>query len=280
MGGHVNFTLYIKKDKNLIELKKKLARQLQNLELIFSHYNEKSQLRKLTENYQVSKKYPLNKELFFVLAYSVYLWVISDNLFDVTIHALSRQWKLAINQREIPKKLLLNQLSARVSSSYFSLNHCDKSILFHKKGISFDLGGIAKGYILDNLLSYLQKNSIDYAIINFGGDVIFSQPPPHKKYWETQIFTANGIIKKKFYEQGSLATSGTTQQYFIQENELYSHIVNPKTLSTKTHKKQVSVWGKSAMVTDAIATVLMLKNSKEAKQFMDKYFPNYQYLIL
>ena len=51
-----------------------------------------------------------------------------------------------------------------------------------------DMGGIAKGYAADRMLSAMRANGITRCLIDAGGDLVIGKPPPWKKglesaYW-------------------------------------------------------------------------------------------------
>ena len=84
---------------------------------------------------------------------------------------------------------------------------------------AIDLGGIAKGYIADQMKAYLNKQCITSGLINLGGNVLCVGP----KTGEEKTYTI--AIQKPFSEDGtvlatvkvsdaSVVTSGTYQRYF------------------------------------------------------------------
>ena len=277
MGSYIKFSVYSK----LIDekIKNKIKNELLVLELIFSHYNDKSELKKLTRHYKINKKYFLSEDLYKVIEFSYDLWKISEGLFDISIHPLSQQWKMAFQMKELPNKKFLEQAKKRISLENIQLKNEDKSIVFFKKGISFDLGGIAKGYILDKLARLLKSMGIKYYIIDFGGDIVFTNPPPSKKFWLAKIKTSDKAKKIKIFKEGSLVSSGYSEQHLIVNDKTYSHIINPKTGSALSNKREVSVLGHKAMIADALATTLVLMKKEKIPFFMKKYFPKYRYFI-
>ena len=45
-------------------------------------------------------------------------------------------------------------------------------LIFQKSGMELDLGGIAKGYIADQIREYLTENGVTGAVIDLGGNIL------------------------------------------------------------------------------------------------------------
>ena len=56
-----------------------------------------------------------------------------------------------------------------------------------KKGMRIDLGGIAKGYAMDEALAVLQRHGITRALVEAGGDMRLGDPPPGRAGWRVGI---------------------------------------------------------------------------------------------
>jgi len=50
-----------------------------------------------------------------------------------------------------------------------------------------DLGGIAKGYALDQALRVLRARKISRALVSGGGDLVAGEPPPGKRGWRVEL---------------------------------------------------------------------------------------------
>ena len=56
-----------------------------------------------------------------------------------------------------------------------------------KKGMRLDLGGIAKGYAMDEAMAVLQRHGIARALVEAGGDMRLGDPPPGRSGWRVGI---------------------------------------------------------------------------------------------
>ena len=83
---------------------------------------------------------------------------------------------------------------------------------------AIDLGGIAKGYIADQLKAYLKEQNVPHALINLGGNVLALGSKPDGSDYNIGIqkpFAQNGeaITSVKIKDQ-SVVSSGIYERYF------------------------------------------------------------------
>ncbi|MBQ2528661.1 MAG: FAD:protein FMN transferase, partial [Treponema sp.] len=139
-----------------------------------------------------------------------------------------------------------------------------KKVFLKQKGMSLDLGGIAKGYAADEIAKILSEEKIDCAIIDLGGNIYLWGKKKNGAPW-------NVGIKNPFDEKGSPAlllscgenlsvvTSGIYERNFVQDGKLYHHILNPKTGFPGDDKyKSVTIVSSSSMEADALSTSAFL----------------------
>jgi thiamine biosynthesis lipoprotein len=131
--------------------------------------------------------------------------------------------------------------------------------MLRDKGQSIDLGGIAKGYVLDKIKNILSSNNINNAIINLGGSVIsigevrnigIRNPfTPMNEFKKQSIFASLQTVDE------CIVTSGIYEQYFKKDGEIYHHILSPLTgYPTKTELISATIVGNCGAELDALAT--------------------------
>ena len=129
--------------------------------------------------------------------------------------------------------------------------------------VSIDLGGIAKGYAVDQVAAHLEAGDIRDYMVEIGGElrikghnakgipwqIAIEEPDPAKRAVQRLIeITDEGI-----------ATSGDYRNFFEHEGQRYSHEIDPLTGWPVRHKlASVTVVNKSCMRADAFATALFV----------------------
>ena len=121
-----------------------------------------------------------------------------------------------------------------------------------------DLGAIGKGYAADEVMKLLKSSGISSALIDMGGDIMVSDPPPDKLYWTLgfSYFKNDGseILQKIKLENQAIATSGDKYQFVELDGSRYSHIVDPMSGIPLKNRVQVTVIAKNASHADAYAS--------------------------
>jgi thiamine biosynthesis lipoprotein len=137
-----------------------------------------------------------------------------------------------------------------------------------------DLGGIAKGYILEAALHSLRERGTQAALIEAGGDIVVGAPPPGKTGWRIDVPGAGRAFATRAaaLRHTALATSGATFQYLERNGTRYSHIIDPRTGLAVTRPILVRVIANDAAVADAIATALSVDPT--AADRLKHHFPD------
>ncbi len=242
--------------------------EIKRVENLFSSYLPDSEISRLNRSAGEGWE-KLSAETIGVLQRAKHWSEWSSGAFDITVGPALALWKFDTAQTPLP--------SSKQSDSAVSLIHYkDLQIKANqarlaRKGMSVQLGAIAKGYAVDRAVKILQEEGIADAFINAGGDLksIGMKSPnqpwkiglQHPRYPEKMI-GAFSLSKR------AIATSGDYQKYFIQEGERYHHILNPKTGRPAKESGVVSatVLADSVMDADALATALFVMGPQALEQ--------------
>jgi thiamine biosynthesis lipoprotein len=131
--------------------------------------------------------------------------------------------------------------------------------------VQLDLGAIAKGYAVDQLIKHLIK--IDYTnyYVNIGGEIRTAGQSTNHSPWAIAIETPIPSDQQQLYEilelsNHAMATSGDYRNYYVgTDSNHYAHIIDPVTARPVTHKlASVSVIAPTCLQADALATALFV----------------------
>lgn len=238
--------------------------EIQRLEKIFSDYDPYSEINLLKKDNQWQQ---ISRELYEVTAYAEKLNKHSKGAFDIKIGNITKIWKTAIKNQEMPDVVILQseykkkrKLKLKEKNGFFYLKM--------NEHIHLDYGGIAKGYAVDRAFQILHNNGLTAILVDGGGDMRMGEPPPGRDYW---VIDTNNKLEVEYLllENCAIASSGDTYQN-IQINELtFSHIVQPQTIKGTKKSRLVSVIADQCMVADALATTLSItqKTKKLRKHY-------------
>jgi thiamine biosynthesis lipoprotein len=125
--------------------------------------------------------------------------------------------------------------------------------------VRFDVGGIAKGFALDEALATLKTFGIESALVDAGGDLRLGAAPPGKDGWTIGVA---GLVKDgepAFYRtlaNVGVASSGDANRFLEIDGVRYSHIIDPRTCEPLTRRCVATVVAPDATTADALASAV------------------------
>jgi thiamine biosynthesis lipoprotein len=196
------------------------------------------------------------------------LAILSENFFNPAIGKLISAWGFHRNdasQPFIPDMKLINALRADIPTMQ-DVEIEGISMRGLNPNIQVDLGGIAKGYAIDQATNMLRTMGITHAIINAGGDLkVIGQHD--QRPWKIGIQHPRKPLVLASIEavsDESIFTSGDYQRFYMQQEKRRHHIIDPRTGEPVSHTMAVTVIHQDATVADAAATALLAAGAAHA----------------
>lgn len=257
-------------DESILDGLKKLC---EKYDTMFSATNTDSELYKL--NHANGQPFTVSSETANLIQEGIHYSELSGGAFDLTIESVSALWNFKADKPTVPSSDAIAQAVSHVD--YTKIDIQDNTVTLEDPEAGIDLGAIAKGYIADQVKTYLKKQGIKHAIINLGGNVdVIGTKPDGSKY--------NIGIQKPFDESGeaitsvqlkdqTVVTSGIYERYFKKNGKLYHHILDPRTgYPCENNLYSVSIITDSSTKADALSTTCFLlgyEKGMELIQSMD-----------
>ena len=255
-GTYVSFSLYEGNNDNVNDIKEIIKKY----DVLSDNYQE----RELTNVYTINhtnEEVIVSTELYNLLETSFSIMSEAE-YFNPLLGSLNEKWKEALKNKEILSETVINEELTKINNSSFSLNEENKVQRLGEALI--DLGGIAKGYLLDKVKEYLVSKNISKYLIDAGRSSILLG---EKEGGEDFVISISDLNHKRIRLKNSvLSTSGTSEQHVIIDGNTYSHIVNPFTGSALAQYDAIIVISDLAYKGDAFATSLMNNTIEEIKE--------------
>ena len=258
LGTIVQIVFYSKDKEHSQKLAKQCFERIENLNRTFSDYLPDSEVSQLCAK-PIKVAYKVSDDLFNVIAQAQEISAATGGAFDITLGRVTHKWR--------EKKLPQEKASIRESHASYQdvvLNPGSKSVLL-RQALKIDLGGIAKGYIADQLMMILRKAGIKQAAVIIGGEMVFTEAPPGKAGWTVGIERPSrqllGVLR---LSNTALSTSGDSYQFFEKNGERQAHLIDPSSRKPKTNRLNVTILARSAMLADAWATALRVSSPETA----------------
>jgi len=245
------------------------------LNMIFSDYEEDSELSRLSRSSGTGRAVPVSPELWEVLERSQELAVRTGGAFDVTVGPYVSLWRRARRRHELPRPGLMAIERERVGYAKLLLDPNGRTALLEVPRMRLDLGGIAKGYAMDEALKVLARHGISSALVTGGGDMALGEPPPDRAGWQIMLASLDTEdappVENVLLARCSVATSGDLYQFVVIDGRRYSHIVDPRTGVGLTDRSLVTVIAPDSMTADSLATAVSVLGPDEGLALVAEY---------
>ena len=256
MGTEFRVLFYAPDDQAARVAQDALWKRMEELDECLSDYRAESELSRLSASSRgraPTPPVPVSDDLWRVLSAAQEVWRSSGGAFDVSVGPCVRLWRRAARRGRPPAPERLAEARAAVGGEHLLLDPKARTVELLRPDMRLDLGGIAKGYALDQALELLARHGLTRALVDGGGDVAAGAPPPGAEGWRVRVEGAPAGELARI-AHGAVATSGHAQRHFDWQGVRYSHIVDPRTGLGLTHGFAVTVHAPSAMDADALAS--------------------------
>ena len=190
--------------------------------------------------------------------------------YDITVKPLVEAYGFAAKNREA--KPNIDSLVQFVGFSKFQLK--DGRIIKQDPRVQIDLNSIAKGYVVDLVAEWLNKQGCEDYIVEVGGEICAKGVNAKGVAWRVGVDTpfennqTPGLHQQHIVQisGAALATSGNYRRfYYNEQGERISHTLNPQTgHSQTTSLLSATVIAPRCATADALATAFMASDEKDA----------------
>lgn len=282
MGTKVSVTLW-HDDENIAEAAvQAVMAEMRRIDAHFSPYIETSELYKVNQLApKANARNPLliSPELAFIIDKSLYYSRVSDGAFDITFASLARYYDY--RKKLTPSEQQREELLPAINYKLIHLDEDNHTVWFEHPKVYIDLGGIAKGYAVDNAIAILKARGITHASVSAGGD---SRVLGDKKGrpWLVGIKNprADKVAITLPLENTSVSTSGDYERYFVDEHgERVHHIINPRTGKSAQGVNSVTILGPLGIDTDALSTTVFVMGPEKGLALINR-LPGFDAVII
>ena len=227
--------------------------EMHRIDAEMSPYIESSQLSRLNEQASHSA-IEVSAELRSLIRRSIYFSELTHGAFDITFASAGYLYDYRLAQR--PDAAQLRESVDLINYHNLLLDDRSDTIRFSRDGVRIDLGGIAKGYAVDNCIAILQGLGIRNALVTAGGDSRLIGDRWGRP-WTIGIRDPrreNGVIALLPLVDVAVSTSGDYERFFEENGIRYHHIIDPKSGDSARELQSVTIIGPDATTTDALST--------------------------
>ena len=231
----------------------KVLQEMERVNRLMSPYIEDSQLSKINENAHI-QPVKVGEDLFQVIQQSIEFSKLTNGAFDITYASVGYLYNYRKQQKPSDEKIA--EAKKYINYKNIILDETQYTVSFAQKGVKIDLGGIAKGYAVDQAIKHLKELNIEHALISAGGDTRLLGDRKGRP-WLVGIKDPDNtekVIIMLPLQNEALSTSGDYERFFIEDGVKYHHIIHPETGKSASEVRSASIIGATAITTDALST--------------------------
>lgn len=208
---------------------------------------------------------------------------VTQYKFDPTLGAVLEIWHAArevgiiLNQENkpgiSPSQEVLEAAAKYVGWDYVEINEAESTVYINNKNASLDLGGIAKGFAVEQAALTLEANGIKHGVVNGGGNVRTIGSKLDNVPWVVGVTNPNNndhssLLSLAFNDSMSIVTSGDYERFFIDEDGNHQHhLIDSKTLQPSRVARSITITTKDSTLADVLSTAFSMTPLDEVLAF-------------
>jgi len=243
--------------------------EIRRLEVLLSFWTDNSEIAAIYNNGGV-KPVKVSPETLEVVKRALYISEKTGGAFDPTIGPVMRLWDF--KKKIMPTKAQIKAKVGLVDYRKVGVNYMKSTVFLKTKGMSFDTGGIAKGFAADKAAEVLKREGIESGIVAIAGDIRCFGP----KTWNIGIKNPRTTNNKNYLlaavklQNKAISTSGDYERYFIKDGVWYHHLLDPRTGMPARGIRSISVIADEAVLTDGFATGIFVMGPEKGAKLLEE----------
>lgn len=248
------------------------------IDRLMSTYKDDSEISKINRE-AANGPVAAGDEIFGLVQRSLDISVLTLGAFDITYDSVGQYYDFRSRQR--PDEQTVEEGRVNIDYRLVRLDQAAGTISFGKEGVRINLGGIAKGYVVERGIDLLRHRGIENAIVTAGGDsrllgdrrgrpwMIGIRDPRNDGQVAISIPLADEAV----------STSGDYERYFDENGVRYHHIIKPSTGEPASGVHSATVFGPDAVITDALSTSVFVMGVKRGLTLIGT-LPDYESIVI
>ena len=278
MGTEVSVWLWHEDEAEGRRLIDRVFEEASRINELMSTYIEASRISEVNRNAAREPVYA-GTELLTLVERALDISELTHGAFDITYDSVGQHYDFRERQR--PDDATIDEEVRRIDYRLVEVDRVASTIRFLREGVRINLGGIAKGYVVERGVDILRVAGVEHAIVTAGGDsrtlgdrrgrpfMIGIRDP--RRDGEVAISVP--------LEDEAISTSGDYERFFDEDGIRYHHILKPSTGTPAEGVHSATVFGPDAVMTDALSTSVFVMGVDEGLRLVAT-LPDYESIVI
>lgn len=248
------------------------------IDKLMSTYIDDSQISEINRR-AADEPVVAGDELFQLIRRSLDISVLTRGAFDITYDSVGQHYDFRSGER--PDQVTVDSELRLIDYRFVELDRGQGTVSFKQQGVRINLGGIAKGYVVERGIDFLRSNGVEHAIVTAGGDSRLLGDRRGRP-WMVGIRDPRKdgevAISVPLADE-AISTSGDYERYFEEDGVRYHHILQPATGEPASGVHSASVIGPDAVITDALSTSVFVMGVEQGLTLIAT-LPDYESIVI
>ncbi len=258
------------------EIRRQVSTALAEIDAQLSNYREDSEISRINRQERITWLL-VSKEIAELLDIARTVYEHSDGCYDLTVKPLFDLWGFSRHQNRVPAQHEIDALLPHVGMRLLEVDAVNQRIRKKDPKLKIDLSSIAQGYSVSVVAKLLEALGVNNYLVEIGGEMMVKGRKANGDDWRVAVETptpfsraVQKIINVREQQGIAIMTAGTYRNFFEENGQSYSHILNPKTGRPVTHRlHSVTVMHDDPAWADAWDTALLCVGEQEAARIAE-----------
>jgi len=241
--------------------------EMVRLEALFSPHIPDSEVAKLAQFAEMQ----VSPETADVIRIGLAVARRSEGAFDLTLGKLVSLWDVTSPTPRIPTPPEIEAALVGIGPEALAL--AGDRVRKSTPQLQLELGGVAKGYAVEEAAAIMRAAGVEFGSVNAGGDMALVGHPP-KRLWRIGIRhprEPDQLLATLELRGGAVVTSGDYERFFEVGGERYHHLFDPRTGYPARGCRSVTVTAADAAYADALATAAFVLGPERGLALLERW---------
>lgn len=280
MDTVMHFRVYGADQKETKQAIEKAVAEITRLDQLMSTNDPNSELAQLNRE----GRGHFGKDNVYLLQRAKEINELTGGHFNIAVYPLVTLWGFTTDKQQVPSQAEIAERLPLTDPQDVQFKPENGEVAFAQKGMGLDLGGIAKGYASQRLMSIFAEEGVAGGLVSLGGNAqLYRQKPDGSDFiiGVQDPQNAEGYIGVIEAHDCAVITSGIYQRFFEEKGQRYHHIIDPATGAPADNTlASVTVVCQDGTTADALATALMIMGYDDAIAFWQAHADLFDMLLI
>jgi thiamine biosynthesis lipoprotein len=252
-----------------------------DLESQLSDYQINSDLSQVNLRAGTGKFFPIHPPLKEILVAAIQAENLTQGALNVKLGRLVQAWRRTRKNKILPDENELRKIAKAIQGKCIEFSDDSTKLRLADRACQLDLGSLGKGFVAQKVLDNLVKSGWLYVLVDAGGKICMTSLDKMGGEWVLGLEIPGGIAisdQMLSLKNCSIASSGKTYQQVQIGDQVYSHVLDPRTGMALTHGRSATAVARDGTLADWLATAATIMPIREIEKLLVK-LPNVRLLV-